>query len=133
MTASGGVEFATAKEKASQLCSLPSPKPTFARKLSSIYWRINSSHSEYVRVCSSSDSNLAESGLYYDGMAANKVTVAHRLGSPPEAKDYFEPLGWGLSGSFSFWRTSLKLRIDRKSTRLNSSHPSISYAVFCLK
>src|SRR5690348_17441712 len=25
------------------------------------------------------------------------------------------------------------LRKDRKSTRLNSSHPSISYAVFCLK
>src|SRR6267154_5008829 len=25
------------------------------------------------------------------------------------------------------------LRSDRKSTRLNSSHPSISYAVFCLK
>src|SRR5690348_17908875 len=25
------------------------------------------------------------------------------------------------------------LAIDRKSTRLNSSHPSISYAVFCLK
>src|SRR5438876_8081498 len=24
-------------------------------------------------------------------------------------------------------------RRDRKSTRLNSSHPSISYAVFCLK
>src|SRR4051794_41399853 len=24
-------------------------------------------------------------------------------------------------------------RQDRKSTRLNSSHPSISYAVFCLK
>src|SRR5438876_6072257 len=26
-----------------------------------------------------------------------------------------------------------KLGGDRKSTRLNSSHPSISYAVFCLK
>src|SRR5690348_17795065 len=25
------------------------------------------------------------------------------------------------------------VRKDRKSTRLNSSHPSISYAVFCLK
>src|SRR5579862_9639727 len=25
------------------------------------------------------------------------------------------------------------VRIDRKSTRLNSSHSSISYAVFCLK
>src|SRR5438876_4879569 len=28
---------------------------------------------------------------------------------------------------FDMWR------LDRKSTRLNSSHPSISYAVFCLK
>src|SRR5690348_17690282 len=27
----------------------------------------------------------------------------------------------------------LERRKDRKSTRLNSSHPSISYAVFCLK
>src|SRR2546427_1587584 len=26
-----------------------------------------------------------------------------------------------------------KVRIDRKSTRLNSSHSQISYAVFCLK
>src|SRR6266581_3407722 len=25
------------------------------------------------------------------------------------------------------------MQTDRKSTRLNSSHPSISYAVFCLK
>src|SRR5690348_18205364 len=28
---------------------------------------------------------------------------------------------------------SRQRRADRKSTRLNSSHPSISYAVFCLK
>src|SRR5690348_18093328 len=28
---------------------------------------------------------------------------------------------------------STELPEDRKSTRLNSSHPSISYAVFCLK
>src|SRR5690348_17701594 len=27
----------------------------------------------------------------------------------------------------------LSIETDRKSTRLNSSHPSISYAVFCLK
>src|SRR5690348_17379325 len=26
-----------------------------------------------------------------------------------------------------------RVLVDRKSTRLNSSHPSISYAVFCLK
>src|ERR1035441_4604200 len=31
-------------------------------------------------------------------------------------------------GSFGFWRPR-----DRKSTRLNSSHLGISYAVFCLK
>src|SRR5699024_11547476 len=29
--------------------------------------------------------------------------------------------------------TNIHYRIDRKSTRLNSSHVSISYAVFCLK
>src|SRR3712207_9045550 len=27
----------------------------------------------------------------------------------------------------------IKQRVDRKSTRLNSSHANISYAVFCLK
>src|SRR3712207_8484335 len=27
----------------------------------------------------------------------------------------------------------VELRVDRKSTRLNSSHANISYAVFCLK
>src|SRR4051794_41468522 len=30
-------------------------------------------------------------------------------------------------------RSSPSDQLDRKSTRLNSSHPSISYAVFCLK
>src|SRR5690348_17695857 len=30
-------------------------------------------------------------------------------------------------------RVEIVRRRDRKSTRLNSSHPSISYAVFCLK
>src|SRR5258707_10700561 len=29
--------------------------------------------------------------------------------------------------------TPLVIRLDRKSTRLNSSHANISYAVFCLK
>src|SRR5690348_17766467 len=34
-----------------------------------------------------------------------------------------------LKKNWKIWK-SIK---DRKSTRLNSSHPSISYAVFCLK
>src|SRR5690349_23918204 len=36
-----------------------------------------------------------------------------------------------LDGSPATW--SMKGGIDRKSTRLNSSHVEISYAVFCLK
>src|SRR5690348_18455073 len=41
-----------------------------------------------------------------------------------------QPRGWtaALKPSLRFFT-----RQDRKSTRLNSSHPSISYAVFCLK
>src|SRR3712207_7843579 len=30
-------------------------------------------------------------------------------------------------------KTGVHTRVDRKSTRLNSSHANISYAVFCLK
>src|SRR3989449_2952470 len=33
----------------------------------------------------------------------------------------------------NFFRTESRWKIDRKSTRLNSSHGYISYAVFCLK
>src|SRR5580765_2210303 len=44
--------------------------------------------------------------------------IPHRRGDPREADDARAQGG------------SLR---DRKSTRLNSSHPSISYAVFCLK
>src|SRR5690348_7959993 len=40
---------------------------------------------------------------------------------------------WGLALRKRFCRTFNFELQDRKSTRLNSSHPSISYAVFCLK
>src|SRR5256885_2519511 len=39
-----------------------------------------------------------------------------------------EKLEWGHP-----WLESQDLELDRKSTRLNSSHLVISYAVFCLK
>src|SRR4051794_41519773 len=38
----------------------------------------------------------------------------------------------GVTRPFFGW-VSDNIGRDRKSTRLNSSHPSISYAVFCLK
>src|SRR5215211_8960333 len=40
--------------------------------------------------------------------------------------------GPGATASRSTWRSPMTWR-DRKSTRLNSSHTVISYAVFCLK
>src|SRR5207244_12902249 len=46
------------------------------------------------------------------------------------------PIGWTLPPSSKYARYAsanfLKVQ-DRKSTRLNSSHQIISYAVFCLK
>src|SRR3712207_7595322 len=44
----------------------------------------------------------------------------------PKCEDRSEPEG----GSRTLRR---RARLDRKSTRLNSSHANISYAVFCLK
>src|SRR5438552_5328612 len=46
--------------------------------------------------------------------------------------------GYGLKGTMGFFTGQLKIPapfgyLDRKSTRLNSSHQIISYAVFCLK
>src|SRR5690606_39926842 len=38
-----------------------------------------------------------------------------------------------LIGGFFDYHRLLEKKIDRKSTRLNSSHVKISYAVFCLK
>src|SRR5207248_8260699 len=42
---------------------------------------------------------------------------------------------WALSPLIAFWssRQERQDNRDRKSTRLNSSHRTISYAVFCLK
>src|SRR6202040_4439468 len=44
-------------------------------------------------------------------------------------KPYYRPVQRAL-----LWlgESAFHTRSDRKSTRLNSSHPSISYAVFCL-
>src|SRR5256886_11011304 len=39
----------------------------------------------------------------------------------------------GGNRAFAFGKSKAKLLADRKSTRLNSSHSQISYAVFCLK
>src|SRR5690606_31829353 len=74
-----------------------------------------------------------------DGDQGFGVPVAGSTAVSPELEEPSEPLGsWAgrggwpslggrRSSSYSFCRP------DRKSTRLNSSHVKISYAVFCLK
>src|SRR2546429_3699355 len=44
-----------------------------------------------------------------------------------------ETRGAGLDSSFTIGASQSFRDLDRKSTRLNSSHGYISYAVFCLK
>src|SRR5690554_7490597 len=47
---------------------------------------------------------------------------------PAMAKGTLDGAKWGIIASFDWF-----FLLDRKSTRLNSSHVRISYAVFCLK
>src|SRR3712207_7664473 len=54
----------------------------------------------------------------YNEAMADAAWIAEKLGGPPDA------------GTAMVMPTST---VDRKSTRLNSSHANISYAVFCLK
>src|SRR2546427_7751139 len=53
---------------------------------------------------------------------------------PPRCRSLDCP-SWCSCSSPPRWRRSVESRAykDRKSTRLNSSHSQISYAVFCLK
>src|SRR5688572_32561295 len=54
-------------------------------------------------------------------------------------RDYLETLDWNKTApgpripADVIAKTTAKYQEDRKSTRLNSSHSQISYAVFCLK
>src|SRR3712207_8246976 len=68
-----------------------------------------------------------ETGPQLTGAVVEQVDQlprAHRSGQQ-------EALGEAAAGGAQ--RAELGRRLDRKSTRLNSSHANISYAVFCLK
>src|SRR3712207_7671736 len=70
---------------------------------------------------SSADSFLAEGGELGGGKA--EQPAQHRLVVRAD----------GRPGPADRARVLRDVRQDRKSTRLNSSHANISYAVFCLK
>src|SRR2546430_11828894 len=79
---------------------------------------------------------LFRSLLFGVGLTAISMALAFSVKSHG---DFFSMLGF-LSLPMIFLSTALvplaampKWMADRKSTRLNSSHSQISYAVFCLK
>src|SRR3712207_8415145 len=61
--------------------------------------------------------------------------VAVRLGGRDRARDLLRRAGGAVAEAADGGPPALEAaaRRDRKSTRLNSSHANISYAVFCLK
>src|SRR5688572_32620761 len=58
--------------------------------------------------------------------ASSRVPFRGDAGHDQDATRCHHVPDWRVSALYGFWR-------DRKSTRLNSSHSQISYAVFCLK
>src|SRR5256884_2557025 len=84
--------------------------------------------------CVSSSANMHDTGQEHEKQLADArrfIDLASRLGAP-----YVRVFGNKLVGpqAAAVEHIAASLReLDRKSTRLNSSHGYISYAVFCLK
>src|SRR3712207_8942896 len=70
---------------------------------------------------------VAADDLGHDG-AEVAVVLIDGLGPGDGPALLLEAVGEGLGQALA-----VGLLVDRKSTRLNSSHANISYAVFCLK
>src|ERR1035441_10741063 len=69
--------------------------------------------------------------------SSRRIVIASRLETAPPHNNGGHQNGRGielpLQPILSGLPLELQPRLDRKSTRLNSSHLGISYAVFCLK
>src|SRR6266581_6699965 len=78
-------------------------------------------------VCSSTGCSYVFSFFFNDTATTEIYTL-----SLHDALPISPPPGWSCPSSQRPSPAGSRRR-DRKSTRLNSSHPSISYAVFCLK
>src|SRR3712207_8399355 len=79
----------------------------------------------YLRAKARADERLQSSGLDYTIIRPGSLTDEEETGRIEAAESL------GRRGEIS--RSDVARTLDRKSTRLNSSHANISYAVFCLK
>src|SRR5207249_11613171 len=83
--------------------------------------------------------NQAAGNVIFVGLGSGDVTVTSKILLSPGDFQVLDKNGTDgvasfqlpadSTGAYTVWARAL----DRKSTRLNSSHVSISYAVFCLK
>src|SRR6266699_4721149 len=81
---------------------------------------------------------LTEAAQQAENLGYSSVWAAERLVNPWEmntAYPYKEDQKWQgfVAPNVPFLEPLTALSLDRKSTRLNSSHVRTSYAVFCLK
>src|SRR3712207_8280015 len=77
---------------------------------------------------------LFRSGRDGSGLARSGMTEPGPLGAPSRPRAGWPREGDAMGqGQVDFGTVFADLAADRKSTRLNSSHANISYAVFCLK
>src|SRR5688572_6090679 len=99
-----------------------------------VMWRSGRSEHPHVRRPDALSSALGMHGVYHDPALGREVGwQVHRT---PLGLVVFGAIGVlaGLFGLGAGWANVPALNLlDRKSTRLNSSHSQISYAVFCLK
>src|SRR5436190_17952415 len=79
-------------------------------------------------------SELAGMGLVIVGFAlVGWCLVTFAFVGKGTAAPFDPPRRLVVAGRYRFVRNPIYIGADRKSTRLNSSHTVISYAVFCLK
>src|SRR5438034_4621460 len=77
----------------------------------------------------------ASRGMVFDALTKPELVQRWLLGPPGWTMPVCE-IDLRVGGKYRYvWRNAegREMGIDRKSTRLNSSHTVISYAVFCLK
>src|SRR5262245_50323554 len=70
--------------------------------------------------------------IYLPGGPPHQDTFDLKLDAPSEIRGEFRPISTNVDG-LQICEHLPRIWRDRKSTRLNSSHLGISYAVFCLK
>src|SRR5437588_403593 len=96
--------------------------------------------------CGVAISSLADMEILYDGLPLDKITTSMTINSPASViwamyivnaeKRGFPMVKLGGTRQHDIlkeYSAQKEFLLDRKSTRLNSSHTVISYAVFCLK